>query len=206
MQESEGFQHLAANHLNLGLSEASVQLWQQRGEHVSSASAPCRQPQVRLLQAQEAHQPPTCLSPHRTPGALPSTLYATCAGLTGTLRDRHFPTSQVRGLTLREVKSLAQGHTVGVTDLRVKTASWASELRYANTTLLRGRDPFREQVLRVRLHAGCRVSERHGNDKQCWEHRGLGGEGGQQALLPGESGGSPEEEAFKLCLEGRTDV
>lgn len=107
---------------------------------------------------------------------------------------------------LREVKALAQGHTGGVTDLRLKTASWASELRLANTTPLRGRDPFREQVLSVRLHAGCRVSERHGNDEQCWEHSGPGGEGGQQPLLPGESGGSPEEEAFTLCAEARTDV
>lgn len=30
VQEVEGFQHLAANHLNLGLGEASVQLWKQR--------------------------------------------------------------------------------------------------------------------------------------------------------------------------------
>lgn len=84
-----------------------------------------------------------------------------------------------------------------VTDLRLKTASWASELRFTNTTLLKGRDPFREQVLSVRLRAACRVSERHGNDEQCWEHSGRGGEGGQQPLLPGEAGGSPEEEALK---------
>lgn len=53
MQEGEGFQHLAANHLNLGLSEASVQLCKQRGEHVSSASVQCRPLQVRLPQAQK---------------------------------------------------------------------------------------------------------------------------------------------------------
>lgn len=36
VQEGESFEHLAANHLNLGLSEASVQLWKQR-EHGSLA-------------------------------------------------------------------------------------------------------------------------------------------------------------------------
>lgn len=46
MQKVEGFQHLAANNLNLGLGEASVQLWKPR-ELVNSASIHCQQLTVR---------------------------------------------------------------------------------------------------------------------------------------------------------------
>lgn len=46
VQEVKCFQHLPANDLNLGLGEASVQLWKAR-ELVNSASARCRQLQVK---------------------------------------------------------------------------------------------------------------------------------------------------------------
>lgn len=100
---------------------------------------------------------------------------------------------------LREVKALAQGHTGGVTDLRLKTASWASELRLANTTPLRGRDPFREQVLSVRLHAGCRVSERHGNDEQCWEQSGPGAREGSNPFCLGNQE-APQRRRHSRCV------
>ena len=207
MKEGEGFQHLAANHLNLGLGEASVQLCKQRGEHVSSASVQCRQLQSgsrrhRSTPATNVLEP---LLYTRYP-AKHFTHHLLWAHSNPMGQAQLLPHFTGEETDAQRSQVTCSGSHSRVTDLRLKTASWASELRFTNTTLLKGRDPFREQVLRVRLRARCRVSERHGNDEQCFEHSGRGGEGGQQPLLPGESGGSPEEEAFTLCPEGRTDV